>query len=134
MKYVASLAVDRLPSNSKSEPFWHAGVNRLVLVVSSTNDNTDNVIAYGVDPSEKTVLFQVAGIPVARLGELFQAVVNGDHIEPDSNGVITLRLGGSTDLVVVPDPGPTDTGPKVVQLAVAAAVTVELATPTRQAS
>lgn len=137
MKFVASLAIDRLSDvqgvAAKSEPFWPVGVNRLVLLIAIPDGDDDSLIAYGVDPVERVALFWVTGIPATKLGDFVRLVADGKAITPRANGNTEVLLGDSPT-IVVPDPSPPNQGPKVVhdlavRLAAAAAASIELALP-----
>jgi hypothetical protein len=136
MKFVASLAIDRLSEvtgvAAKFEPFWPVGVDRLVLLIAIPDGDDDSLMAYGVDPNERVALFRV-GLPATKLGDFLKLVVDGRAIAARADGLTEVSLGDAPT-IVIPDPSPPNQGPKLVhdlalRLAAASAASIELAVP-----
>src|ERR1041384_6775147 len=75
MKFVTSLSVER--THGEATPFWPHGVKRLVVVVSRFDDRDQRLVAYGIDPVHRHVVFH-AELPAARLSDFIKAVLHGD--------------------------------------------------------
>jgi hypothetical protein len=130
MRFVASLVVDRVVGDSKVEPLWPEGVNRLVLVVASADDGSGTLIAHGIDPALSCVMFQTHALRVDQLGAFVKAMIDGDAAVL-ADDTITVALAASNDNVVVtPNVPPKHVGPKLVAaLAEATAANLDLAMP-----
>jgi len=130
MKFVPSLVVDRVVGDSKCEPLWPDSVVRLVLIVVSPDGGNDTLLAYGVDPIHETVVFETSDLQVAQLSAFIKAVIDGSNAVADADGTIRVPLIDRSEVVVIPDPPPPHTGPKLthatmIQLAVAIAANVD---------
>jgi len=118
MKIVTSLSVKRMHGDSR--PFWPHGVQRLVVVVINPDRRNDTLVAYGIDPTRDHVVFE-AELRPAQLSAFIKAVIDGvtfasDHDTAALAGAeMRVLLGGGSDgnAVVLPDPDPHPTGPKI---------------------
>jgi len=131
MKFVASLVVDRVVGDSKVEPLWPVGLNRLMLVVASADDDSGALVAHGIDPALSCVRFQTRALRADQLSAFIKAMIDGDAAAVLADDTIAVALAASNDnVVVVPNVPPKHVGPKLTAaLAEATAANLDLAQP-----
>ncbi|HET7506410.1 MAG TPA: hypothetical protein VFK02_35565 [Kofleriaceae bacterium] len=123
MQFILSLAVER-PRGGAS-PLWPAGVKHLVVLVARTGSTRGPLVARGVDTAGDRIVFE-ARLKPAQLGSFMKAVIDGGAPATGRAGRPVARLDGidGVDLntVVVPNPSPPSTGPKVSMVRIATAI------------
>lgn len=134
MRFVASLVVDRVVGDSKVEPLWPDGVDRLVLIVSSAGDGSGALFARCIDPAHSCEVFQTRELHIDQLSSFVEAMIDGDAAVR-GEGIITVALAATNgndggDIVVLPNVPPKHVGPKLLAgLAEATAASLDLAMP-----
>lgn len=140
MKFVTSVFLLR-PTGAQPL-FWPTGVASLVLSFWSPQDGSGTLQVYAVDPASQRVVFS-ATIKEAQQGAFIKAVLEGGYKmvkvgkTKDDETATTITLPGSakgadSNVVVIGDPGPKDTGPSAV--AIPLSVTVAGAVGTANAA
>jgi hypothetical protein len=130
MTFIKSLSLLRPAGASKS--FWPPGVASLVLLFWDPNDGSGTVVVYAVDPITQKVVFVVT-IQAADQGALIQAVLGGGYrvvkvVTSRTNQTMTSvtipgdRRSPDLDVIVISDPGPKDTGPRAISIALAVTI------------
>ena len=100
MKCVMSLSMERMSSNLNAGLFWRKDVNRMVVVITSTSDvDADALAVYGINPEDKTVVFEVKELLRSQLSVFVKSVVDDDEsaiaVPPD--GVTDALVMGNND-------------------------------------
>ena len=123
MKFVTSLSVQR--THGESNAFWPRGLKRLVVLVSSVDLRDDRLVAYGIDPAQRQIVFH-AELPHSRHSAFIKAVIDGDAavIDHHRHTAADGAPGDETALqaiVVFAYRDPADPGPRLA-VALAAAI------------